>query len=402
MATTRLYLRDPFLLEFASRVAHVGVWSGAPALVLEASAFYPEGGGQLADQGALDVEGLRLEVADVQVDDAGVVHHVLGGPAPSGLEGRACSGRVDGARRRDHMSQHTGQHLLSAALLDLVGAETVSSRLGAETSTIDVSIAGLPEARVAIAEDAVNDVILADREVRVLFPTPDELAALPLRRGPKVDADVRVVAIDGFDVSPCGGTHCTRTGQVGPVRVVGMERHKGGTRVTFLAGKRALADYREKDRVLGELARGFTCGPLDVPAAIGRLRSDLKDRMDQLGRARGELVALHAARIHDAHPVDASGTTRVLVVREDDELPALRALASSLTRRSDVVALVASRDPAGGDWLLVVERGTEARFDAGAWLKEASRSVGGRGGGRPERAEGRLPASADLAALFGA
>jgi alanyl-tRNA synthetase len=398
-ATERLYLRDPFLFSFDARVVALSRWKDAPSVLLDRSAFYPEGGGQLGDHGTLRGSSLSLDIIDVQVDEDGVVHHVLTADPVGDVVGAEVAGAIDADRRRDFMSQHTGQHMLSSALLEVGRAETVSSRLGAETSTIDVNVAGLDEKLAALAEESVTSAVLGDRAIRVLFPTPEELRALPLRRQPKVDVDVRIVDIEGFDTSPCGGTHCTRTGQVGPVRITGMERYKGGTRVTFVAGRRALSDYAKKDAVLRELSRGFTCGPLDVPAAVGKLRAELRARMDLLGETRGELMALLAERLFAAHPVDPSGTTIIVSVRDNDDLGASRALAGALAKRPDVVAICASRDPDGGHLLVVVERGSSATFDAGAWLKRQAAAHGGRGGGRPERAEGRLDGSVDLAAL---
>ncbi|MGZ3477302.1 MAG: DHHA1 domain-containing protein, partial [Polyangiales bacterium] len=313
------------------------------------------------------------------------------------LVGKTAKLSVEGARRRDHMSQHTGQHVLSRALIEVAKAETVSARLGTDASTIDVSLTSLDERAIAAAEDLVNDLVLADHAVRSHFPSAEELAAMPLRRAPKVSTGIRVIEVEGFDFTPCGGTHVHRTGQIGAVRVTGVEKYKGGTRVTFLAGRRALGDARAKDAVLRELARAFTCGVGDVPNAIGKLRADLKARTDAFAVMRGELVQFLAERLHAAHPVDPAGT-RVVVLREGDDLAALRALASALARRPDVIAFVGSRDKESGELLVVVERGAQASFDCGAWLKKTAAALGGRGGGRPDRAEGRLPAGADLAA----
>jgi alanyl-tRNA synthetase len=399
MATERLYLADPSLEPFRGRVLRRASFRGRPSLLLDRSAFFPEGGGQPADRGQLLLGPLALEVVDVQLDDEDRVHHLLGGEAPENIEGAEIEGRLDGVRRRDLMAQHTGQHLLSAALLRAAGAETSSARLGEATSTIDVAAPSLDEGALHRAEDLTNDVILDDLPIRVLFPSPDELAALPLRRAPKVQEGVRVIEVAGFDCSPCGGTHCARTGQVGPVRISSIERYKGLFRVTFLAGRRALADHRRKDDALRELARGMSCGPFDVGGAIEKLRADLRERSEQLGNARGELVRLVAERALAAAPPIPGESARLVIAREGDDLGALRALAAALARRPDVVALVASRPRDGGDWLVAIERGADASFDAGAWLKDLARRHGGRGGGRPERAEGRLPGSVDWLAV---
>lgn len=400
MATEKLYWADPFVTSFEAPAARAGELGGRASLVLDGTIFYPESGGQLADTGTLAIAGREVRVEDVQVDDEGTIHHLVAGPLPGPLADLAgpVRGTIDAARRRDHMAQHTGQHALSRALVEVARAETVSSRLGASACTIDVEGA-LAERDVARAEDLVNALVTDDVVVRQHFPSAEELARMPLRRPPKVDRNVRVIEIEGFDFSPCGGTHCTRTGQIGLVRVVGLEKHKGGWRITFHAGRRALDDVRRKDAVLADLAREFTCGMLDVGAAVGKLRAELKARVDALSSTRGELVELLSERVLAAHPPDPSGTTRILIVREHDDLAMLRTLAGRLAARADVVAFCAAPDPASGDWSLVVQRGSGAAFDCGGWLKAAAAAHGGRGGGRPERAEGRLARAADLQAL---
>jgi alanyl-tRNA synthetase len=183
------------------------------------------------------------------------------------------------------------------------------------------------------------------------------------------------------------------------VRVVGLEKYKGGWRVTFHAGRRAIEDARKKESVLGELARDFTCGLLDVGSAVGKLRGDLKTRTDALATTRGELVELLAERLLAANPPDPGGTTRIVLVRQRDDVPMLRTLAGRLAARPDVVAFCASGTDEHEDWSVVVQRGSGVSFDCGAWLKKVATRHGGRGGGRPERAEGRLPRGLPLEEL---
>jgi alanyl-tRNA synthetase len=397
MATEKLYWADPHATRFETSGARLGAWQGRPAVVLDRTLFYPEAGGQLADVGTLAVGPVTLSIADVQVDDDGVIHHLFEAPAePASLEAALSGpvrGEIDRDRRRDFMAQHTAQHALSRALLDVARAATESSRLGATQCTIDVDRAALPDGQVARAEDLVNAIVRDDVHVRALFPTAEELAAMDLRRAPKVTANVRVIDIDGFDLSPCGGTHCTRSGQIGVVRVVGVERYKGKIRVSFHAAQRAIEDARTRDSALAKLAADFTCGPLDVGHAVAKLRADLKARTDQLAGLRGELVERIAEATWREHPVDPSGTTVIPLLRAKDDVAMLRALAGRVAGRPDVVAIAASIDPESGDLAIVAQRGETAKLDCGAWLKGAAAKVGGRGGGRPERAEGRLALS---------
>ncbi len=400
MPTEKLYWTDPFAALFDAEGARAAKLGDRASIVLPQTLFYPEAGGQLADTGELGFGGLTVRVSDVQIDDDGVIHHIFDGEVPETGDAVRVRGAIDVPRRRDHMAQHTAQHALSRALLDVAKAETVSARLGATACTIDVDVASISDGLLGKAEDLVNALVTGDVVVRSLFPTPAELAKMPLRRTPKVTENIRVIEIDGFDFTPCGGTHCTRTGQIGQIRVASTERYKGKTRVTFHAGLRALADARVKEEVLGALARDLTCGLLDVGAGVAKLRKDLEAARELLGATRGELLEIVAERVLAAHPPDPSGATLVAIVRPRDDLGMLRALAGRLTARGDVVAICAApeagaRDAegraSGGDLAVVVQRGTTAAFDCGAWLKAKAQAAGGRGGGRPERAEGRLP-----------
>ncbi len=387
--TTKLYWDDPFATTFEAR-AQASSFQGKASVVLDRTLFYPEAGGQLADRGVLLREGAaEVPIADVQIDDQGVIHHLLGeGAAP--VEGEV-QGKIDLDRRRDHMAQHTAQHMLSRALLDLARAPTVSARLGAGSCTIDVEVPNVNEADLARTEDLVNAVVRDDVVVRQLFPTDEELGKLDLRRAPKVSKGIRIIEVEGFDLTPCGGTHCTRTGQIGVVRLVGIERYKGKIRLSFHAAARAIADMRDKDRALSRLARDLTCGPLDVGAAVERLRAESKSKGEALTAARGELAAMLADRALLEHPAREGQPTLIALSRESGDLPMLRTLAGRLTARADVIALTAAVDKDTRDWLVVLQRGAQTGFDCGAWFKSTAKEAGGRGGGNAERAEGRFP-----------
>lgn len=391
--TTRLYYADPLSLEFDAAVVAHRPWQGRDAVVLDRSAFYPEAGGQLGDQGTLGEQ----RVEDVQVADDGAVLHVLAEGATAPVVGTQVHGAVERARRRLHMALHTGQHMLSAALLDVAGAETVSSRLGATACTLDVHLPQLDDGALREALHRVRDAIEDDRPVRAWFPTPEELATLPLRRAPKVTDNVRVVSVEGFDVSPCGGTHCTRSAQVGHVTVTGVERYKGKTRITFLAGRAAMAELEARAQALAELGRAFTCGPLDVGRAVERLRSDLAAGRSALSLVRDRWAeSLAASLVRDAA---AAGTSRVVLQLPDEPVETLRALGARITARPGTVALLASQSAEGLQ--VLVARGEGSDFDCGAWLRQAAARAGGRAGGSPLRAEGRLPPGADWHDLVG-
>ncbi len=384
MPTRRLYHTDSTLRRFDATVVAQTTHAGKPAVILDETAFYPEAGGQLGDRGTL----AGIEVVDTQETDGRVIVHVLATAGPEA--GARITGELDWARRRQHMAQHTGQHLLSGALLDRAAAPTASARLGETTLTIDVQRDRIPEAELAAAEDLANDLIDDDLPVRAWFPDPAELAAIKLRRDPKVDADIRVVAIGDFDFSPCGGTHCARTSQLGAVRIIGVERYKGMTRVTFTAARRGRTGLFTHDHVLRGLGTQFSCAPGEVPAAIEKLRRDTDSVRADLTAVRGQLANAIIATL--------PGTGRVIAaIPGDPEL--LRSVGAKLVSAGRDALLCAPDDTGAA---VVLFRAPGSTLDCGALWKQLAAQLGGRGGGRADRAEGRLAAPvADWATLVG-
>ena len=235
----------------------------------------------------------------------------------------------------------------------------------------------------------MNSVIDDDVSVRAYFPEAAELATLPLRRKPTVPDHVRVVVVGDFDVSPCGGTHVTRTAQIGLVRVTGVERYKGKARVSFSAGTRARGELFGEAGVLRSLGKQFTCGPDHVPAAVDKLRRELDGARHALGRARGRVAESIAAELVAA----AAPGAPIVALVDDAPIEVLRAIATRITKSPGGVALLAGKEHEATP--VLASRAADAKVDCGAFLKRAAQAAGGRGGGRPEHAEGRLPAGAD-------
>nr|HEX4318976.1 alanyl-tRNA editing protein [Kofleriaceae bacterium] len=380
MGTQRLYHADSYLRRFDAEVLAVTVHAGRPAIVLDRTAFYPEAGGQLGDHGTL----AGSDVVDTQELDDGTIVHVVASSDRVAVGARV-TGELEWARRRQHMAQHTAQHLLSGALLDRAQAPTASARLGESALTIDVQRDRIPDGELAAAETLANDVIDDDLEVRAWFPSPAELAAIKLRRDPKVTADIRVVAIGDFDFSPCGGTHAARTSQLGAVRITAAERYKGMTRVTFAAARRGRADLFARDHVMRALAQQFSCGPAEVPAAVDKLRRDAEAATADATALRGRLAGAIAA----AFP----GTGAVIAaVPGDAEL--VRGVAAKLVAAGRDALLCAADDAAAatGGPMVVLFRAAGSTVDCGALWKRLAAAHGGRGGGKADRAEGRLGA----------
>jgi len=235
--TERLHYDDAYLLRFSARVVEHTQWEGRPAVVLDRTAFYATGGGQPHDTGILDGVGV-VDVVERESD--GAVVHVLAAPLPPGTVD--VEGEVDRARRLDLTRQHTGQHIISAAFVEVLGANTVSFHLSADYATIDLDRSPLTAEDLARVEDLANEVVMENRPVISRFVSRDELPALTLRKPLAHAGPVRIVEVPGFDCSACGGTHVRATGELGLIKLVRAERRGTESRVEFLCGGRALAD----------------------------------------------------------------------------------------------------------------------------------------------------------------
>ena len=247
--TERLYYSDSHLIEFDARVTDkTERVSGWTAVTLDRTAFYPTGGGQPSDTGTLDGNQV-LECID---DEENGVLHVIQGRAPD--VGATVKGRIDWARRLDHIQQHTGQHILSQAFVTLFKAPTRGFRVLHDSCEIDVELTNPTNEVIERAVELANNVIWEDREITTRTVTAEEAARLPLRKDPSRDGELRLIEIEGFDLTPCGGTHASRSGEVGMIVVRAWERAKGLTRIEFVAGTRALADYRRANKTARAVA----------------------------------------------------------------------------------------------------------------------------------------------------
>jgi alanyl-tRNA synthetase len=374
MTTERLYRDDPYLLEFDARVVGGREHEGRPAVVLDRTAFYAESGGQPWDTGRLG------EAAVVAVIDAGdAILHVLDRPL---AEGASVRGRVDADRRRDHRQQHHGQHLLSRAFADLVPpARTTSFHLGAEEATIDLDREVGDEA-IRSAEDRANEVIWEGRPVTVRVLSRAEATALGVTVPDEAGDSVRLVEAEGFDRQACGGTHPRTTSEVGIVLVLAAERHKGGSRVRFVCGHRARRLFHAREAVLRDLATTFSSAVEDLPAAGRRAALSLVEG----GRERQAL--LERALEGEAHRLLAGAPDRpATIVAAYDGWPAadLRLLAQKVVALAPSVALLGSRADKAH---LVFAQSAGLGHDIPALLREAVATLGGRGGGKGDLAQG--------------
>ncbi|MFT3913180.1 MAG: alanyl-tRNA editing protein [Anaeromyxobacteraceae bacterium] len=402
--TNRLYLADPRLLSFDAHVVAARTHGEHPALVLDRSAFYPEGGGQPADRGTLRFGDAAVPVLDVQ-EVEGEVLHVLGGHAPAGAEVR---GEVDAARRRDHVQQHHGQHLLSAAFeahftsaaAGTAGGlgHTLSFHLGEETCTIDldVPIGALGPAVLRAVEARANDLVWRDLPVEARDFAPDELARLPLRKEPAKGSRVVVVGEAGAiaDASPCGGTHPRRTGEVGAIAVLRAQRWSQGARVEFVCGGRAVAALAAAGERLGAAAAALKCAAGEVPAAVARAAEEASARRKDVEKLLQALAEKEALSLSGPDAVVQAAVTAPVA-----GAPAwLRALAFALAAQGKTALLGAVED---GRAHLCFARPKGPGPHLGEALKAAVALLGGKGGGAPDSAQGSGPAVGMLEAALG-
>ena len=374
--TLRLYYTDAYLTTFTGTVAEVFGRDGRTAVVLDRTAFYPTSGGQPFDTGILG--GIRVEDV-IDLDDGRVAHVVAASLAP-GVE---VSGQVDWPRRFDHMQQHTGQHVLSAAFEHVHRARTESFHLGSDTCTIDLAVTLSAEA-VAAAEQEANRIVWEDRPVRVRFVSEAEAASLPLRKEPARSGTLRLVEVEAFDLSACGGTHVVSTGAVGIIAATGAERFKGGTRVEFVCGGRVLARFRQQREVIASAVRRLSVLPSDLPEAIERLQAELKEQKSG-GRVLQERLVGYEAAACAQRASDVAGLLLVAERVAGWDAQGLKALATRIAARPrHAAALVSDGTPP----LIVIARAADVALDAGAVLNALTSRFGGKGGGRPELAQG--------------
>lgn len=372
--TNRLYYTEPYRTEFDATVVAVGVIDGRTHVTLDQTAFYPTSGGQPFDTGTLG----GAAISEVIDREDGTIAHVTSG---SHKIGEVVQGAIDWARRFDHMQQHTGQHVLSAAFDRLFGVRTESFHMGTLSATIDLA-REVSAKQVATAEDEANRVVWEDRPVAIRFATAEEAAKMPLRKESIRTGPLRLIDVENFDLSACGGTHVARTGGIGVIAVGGAEKFRGGSRVEFLCGGRALNRFRRWRDSLAATQKFLSVAPEEMAAVVERMQGESKAQQRTLRGFQEKLA------IYEAHALleKAGGQGMIIAALDGWDAQGLKAIAVAAVAETPnlVVALFTATTPA----LVVIARGTAATADAGAMLKSLVAQFGGKGGGKPDLAQG--------------
>jgi alanyl-tRNA synthetase len=397
--TNRLYYPTSDLHEFDSVVQETVPASSEQSrlgVILRETAFYPTSGGQVHDSGWLTTSANdRVPVAEVtETEDGRIVHYV---EAPANLApGAAVHGNIDPERRRDHMQQHSGQHVLSAAFIELYQIPTVSFHMGEDYCSIDLTTPSLSPEQVVAAEKRANEIIFENRPVTIRFVSRNEAEKLGLRKLPPAGRDeLRLIEIADFDLSACGGTHVSATGQIGSILLRKTETVRQGMRVEFVCGGRAMRTARRDYTALSEAAKLFSTQLWDVPTQIRKTFDDAKLLRKQRDEALEKLAEAMAVAALQEQP-----EARRVIVRlfADRDISFAKLFAQRVARAGvPAVALVASAtDPPG----LVFAQSPAGTADMGALLKQVLATVGGRGGGSRDFAQGGVPPGSDLEQLL--
>lgn len=378
MTTQRLYYTDPYTTEFTAQTLELDRANGALTVVLDRTCFYPTSGGQPHDLGTLN--GVPVRDVTVRESDGAVLHVLDGEIAPGPV-----IGRIDWARRFDHMQHHTGQHVLSAAFERLADADTVGFHMSPDSITIDLDRPALSQDALDAVEDLANQIVFENRPVRAWFPSDEERRALSLRKVPDVEGKFRVVAVEDFDLCACGGTHVRHTGEIGLIKILRTERRGDVLRVEFRCGGRALRDYRAKNALLLQLSASLTTGMADIPVVIAKLREENK----ALQRELRTLQALALA--HEAEQLRRTGErlgpfTLVQAAFDGRDPAQVRQLVQHLVGQPGTVALCAVTGDKGQ---FIAACADDVALDMVTALKRGLAVWGvERGGGRPTFAQG--------------
>lgn len=374
--TERLYYDDAYLWEFDAVVTASGKGSkpGEWLVKLDRSAFYPTSGGQPFDTGTLVFGKTTARVTQVEADREGDVLHMTDREIPAGTP---VHGRIDGERRRDHMEQHAGEHLLAGAIYETLRGTTIGLHVGHEESSIDVTLpeerTHLTEEEIKMLEDLVNRRIRQDDPIRCWFPEKEELSRLPLRKPPTVAEHVRIVAMGDYEMVACGGTHPSSTGQIGMMKILSAAPARGKVRVTFVCGGRALKLFQTYMRCADKAGAALSC-PVEK---LSRAASDLKGKLAEAERRANRLESREILRKMEEGMEDHDGVLLCAVTMEDTDPRAVAAAASDFVAAKGRILLLCAGER------LTFARSMDVKVNMNDLIKRV-----GRGGGRPDMASG--------------
>jgi alanyl-tRNA synthetase len=376
--TKRLYFEDPYRTEFDAKVVRRFEVDGRPGLILDETCFYPTAGGQCCDKGFLN----DVPVVDVCEMDGEIVH-----VTSRAIDAEQIHGRILWERRFDLMQQHSGQHVLSQSLIQVLDADTVSAHLGEDNSTIEIGRDDLKDEKTREAEDLANRIVFENRVIKTYFVSADEIVKLPVRKIPPQEGPFRIVEVDGFDHSACGGTHCCRTGEIGLIKIGRWEHIRGNVRLQFLCGGRALEDYRFKSETVEKLADRYSAKAHDVLNLVTKQAEENKELRKTVKRLSDQTLIFEA---HDliSKAVSCGEIKVVRTVFDNRPFDEVRSLATRIADSERAVVLLGNRADKGQ---LAFSCSEGLPYQMNALIADACTILSGRGGGSPTFASGGGP-----------
>lgn len=375
-ATEKLFYKDSHQKEFTAtvlaceeKISKKGEKLGY-RIVLDRTAFFPEGGGQFGDRGWLN----GAEVLDTH-EKAGVIYHETREAIEPGI---VVQGKLDFQERFARMQQHTGEHMVSGIVHRLFGYDNVGFHLGTDVTTLDFN-GELTEEQVRQTEDIANQAVFENIPVQVLYPSKEELRELDYRSKIEIEGQVRIVSIPGVDMCACCAPHTSTTGEVGLIKLLACDRHRGGCRVTMVSGVRALSDYRRKQKSVTEVSVALSAPPEGIGEAVLHLK-------EQQGKLKEHLNRMQAVYLQQKLAEIGPEDKNVCIFEEEMDNIAVRNFVNDAMERCEgICGAFVGNDEDGYRYIL-----GSRTVDLRAFCREMNSRFRGKGGGKPEMVQGSL------------
>jgi len=378
--TKRLYYRNSYLKEFRAKVLKKIKIDNQSAVVLEETAFYPTSGGQPYDKGLIQ----NIPVVEVLEDNNEIIH-ILKEELKEKINFEVV-GKIDWERRFDHMQQHLGQHILSGALMKLWSAETLSFHLGEEVCTLDIAKEKLTEEEAKKAEECANEIIFDNRPVKCYFVEgEEELKGLNLRKVPEKTGKIRVIEVEDFDFSACGGTHCRATGEVGLIKITKWEKRGEKIRLEFICGRRARKDYFWKNELIKNISNKLTIKDSELGEAIDRMLEERKEIRKELKEFKEKSLDYEVRNLINESSLKDDGIKIISKIFEDKNFQEVRELVQKIINLDDSVVVLFGVKDEKAKILFACSR--VLKYDMNGLIREAGKFIEGRGGGAPNFAQ---------------
>lgn len=379
MKTEKLFWKDAYIKEFRANIMSIEHYredTSKFTILLDKTAFYPEGGGQPWDEGKIGDSNVHYVYEEDEL-----IYHVVD-KSPSGNEDILCI--IDWERRFDHMQQHLGQHILSSAFEKLYDANTVGFHLGNEFVTIDIDKTFLDTEMADSVEKSANEVIYQNLEVRTLYPTKEEISKLPLRKPPTVSEGIRIVEVDKYDFSACGGTHPQTTGSVGIIKIRKWEKNKGNVRVEFVCGARALKDYSWKNQQINKVANMLSVRDFEAEDTITRIFQENKELNKTIKSFKKSLMDYQMKELY-ASAEKVGNYSLVMKIFEGEDIKDVKVMASAIVQHPNTISLLATKADKAQ---VVFSCSKEVPINMNQLFKEVIPLINGKGGGNATSAQG--------------